>query len=108
MAVANRPPEFVLSNTVGTGYGWFVDATPWEDEEFDGSLEAADNAARQRVDLLTVVMHELGHVLGFEDLDPATHIDDLMAAGLQPGGRRVAQTAHDNVFASVDGWMASD
>jgi hypothetical protein len=36
------------------GRGWFVDGTP----------ESADDLAPDRVDLLTVVLHELGHVLG--------------------------------------------
>ncbi len=43
-------------------------------------------AAVDRVDLLTVVMHELGHLLGLEDHSP--HGDDLMGAFLGTGIRR--------------------
>jgi hypothetical protein len=43
------------------GYGWFVDATPLDDSEFG---RASPSPAAGRADLLTVVMHELGHVLG--------------------------------------------
>jgi hypothetical protein len=41
-------------------------------------------AADQRVDLLTTVMHEMGHVLGYAD----TRLDDLMGATLPLGARR--------------------
>ena len=70
------------------GYGWFVDPTPELDEEFliDDALGSAvaweDGAAAGRADLLTAVMHEMGHILGY---DHAT--DDLMQA-LLPLGRR--------------------
>jgi len=40
------------------------------------------------MDLLTVVMHELGHVLGLEDLDPDMH--DLMSETLDAGVRQLA------------------
>ena len=54
------------------GYGWFVDTTPWDASEFTarpGNAELiaqAGSAAQDRVDLLTAVLHELGHLLGFE------------------------------------------
>jgi hypothetical protein len=41
------------------------------------------------MDLLTVVAHELGHVLGLDDLYGAEHADDLMSAMLPPGVRRL-------------------
>lgn len=53
------------------GHGWFVDATPWDDSEFgesdtgDQRTAALDSSAYGRADLLTAVMHELGHVLGY-------------------------------------------
>jgi chitinase len=52
------------------GWGWFVDDTPWDADEFqtvaDGALVAGDgSAAAGRIDLLTVLLHELGHLLGF-------------------------------------------
>ena len=57
------------------GNGWFVDPTPATDEEFVPSpgnqqLRAIDPRAVDRIDLLTVAEHELGHVLGLGDLAP--------------------------------------
>jgi Ca2+-binding RTX toxin-like protein len=75
------------------GFGWFVDVTPDDDVEFVSSvaphqLQAVDGPAVGRVDLLTVVMHELAHVLGFED----THGDDLMGELLPASTRRLMTT----------------
>jgi uncharacterized repeat protein (TIGR01451 family) len=74
------------------GQGWFVDATPWTDEEFDadlrGQLAGTTWASRGGVDLLTVLAHELGHLLGQED-----DYDDgdlsVMEFALPPGVRRL-------------------
>ncbi len=44
-------------------------------------------------DLLTVVMHELGHTLGLSDLDPTTSPTDLMAETLATGARRLPSAA---------------
>ena len=44
------------------GYGWFVDDTPYDDDEFLRFAGPADG----RMDLLTVVLHEMGHALGME------------------------------------------
>ncbi len=73
------------------GYGWFVDATPDDDSEFDADGQAITEEAAQGMDLLTVVMHELGHILG---LDHAA--DGLMAEALTLGTR--SADAHDEVF----------
>jgi hypothetical protein len=40
------------------------------------------------MDLLTVVEHELGHVLGLNDLDPQVAPHDLLTTTLAPGVRR--------------------
>ncbi len=66
----------------------------------------AGGAADGRMDLLTVMMHELGHVLGLDDLDSLDNHDDLMAETLAIGFRRLRtsefQSATDRVLESWD------
>ena len=50
------------------------------------------------MDLLTVVEHELGHVLGLNDLDAS--LNDLMSSTLSDGVRRnISVSDIDAVFA---------
>jgi hypothetical protein len=84
--------DLVVIDRDACGFGWFIDPTPDDDGEFvratDGILAAAEGtSADDRMDLLTAVMHELGHVLGLEDLE-ADH-NALMSATLAPGVRKV-------------------
>jgi hypothetical protein len=73
------------------GWGWFVDTTPADDSEFS---TPGNQGEQGHMDLLTVVMHEMGHVLGLdhdakgvmqETLDPGTRLSpsrlDLYFAG---------------------------
>jgi hypothetical protein len=103
-------PGNVLGRVVGgtrividvnaVGRGWFVDASASEDSEFtrrprtDELTARRGTAARDRVDLLTAVMHELGHVLG-EDHDAT----GVMQDALRPGTRRLWDRAVDEAFA---------
>jgi hypothetical protein len=51
-----------------------------------------------RIDLLTVVEHELGHCLGLSDL--SSSVDELMSGTLSAGLRRQAGAAElDALFA---------
>jgi uncharacterized delta-60 repeat protein len=68
----------------GAGHGWFVDPTPYQDEEFAGGTAYAGSPAAGREDLLTTVLHELGHLAGLAD-DNGTA---LMAESLPTGTRR--------------------
>jgi hypothetical protein len=95
-----------------TGVGWFVDPTPMDDFEFvpggsRGMVAMPSTPAAGRVDLLTVLLHELGHVFGLPDLDGAAHPTSLMAETLAIGLRR-APTREDSVWTqatpSLDGF----
>jgi hypothetical protein len=88
------------------GYGWFVDPTPTKDEEFaslgnGNQLHAIDSRAVDRMDLLSVVEHELGHLAGLEDLNG---FDSSLMSGLLGNGVRRTVTAKEveTVFAGGD------
>jgi hypothetical protein len=76
------------------GFGWFVDPTPLANEEFthdatDSAFAAlANGPAAGHMDLLTVVAHELGHVIGLGDDVPGSP-GDLMSETLPAGVRRL-------------------
>jgi hypothetical protein len=92
----------ITIDTNAAGNGWFVDSTPALNEEFAASgsqqqLVAVDPRAVDRMDLLTVVEHELGHVVGLSDIYAQT--SDLMNGVLGTGVRREPAQA-DAVLAS--------
>src|SRR5262249_11883963 len=95
LPVLGYTTDKVLIDVNAGGFGWFIDPTPGDDTEFAGKGDAgsltapATSPAFGQMDLLTVVMHELGHVYGLEDLDSAANTHDLMATTLVPGGRRL-------------------
>jgi len=85
----------VLINQSAAGYGWFVDPTLFDNSEFQtpvGPSELAAGAgslAAGRMDLLAVVMHELGLVMGLQEFDPAVMPHSLMTDVLGAGVRRL-------------------
>ena len=88
------------------GVGWFIDSTPHDDGEFVAISGAAwsapsDSSASGLVDLLTVIQHEIGHVLGLPDLAAVLYPDSLMTGTLSPGIRRIP-TPDDVVWSLAD------
>ena len=73
-----------------TGYGWFIDATPLDDAEFTAAAGGTPGAsALRRIDLLSTVLHEMGHNLGLaDDYAPAAR-ENVMYGFLVPGERRL-------------------
>lgn len=71
------------------GHGWFVDVTPFDNEEFNDAT--TNSLAAARIDLLTVVAHELGHLRGRDHSDQDV---DVMATSLSPGVRHMPED-HD-------------
>jgi Ca2+-binding RTX toxin-like protein len=73
------------------GFGWFVDPTPRSDAEFRHTgavLTALDAAAAGHVDMLSVLMHEMGHAIGFAHSDSG-----VMSEQLLPGTRTALSIA---------------
>ena len=89
--VGNEADGIVTLDVNAAGYGWFVDPTPAENEEFNPTtitsqfVADSQSAAAGRIDLLTVIEHELGHVLGLSDVPVYSSDSDIMTAELAPG-----------------------
>jgi PKD repeat protein/DNA/RNA endonuclease G (NUC1) len=77
----------------GNGLGWFIDSTPWENSEFTQSLTSSafkatqGSAAFGRYDLLTTILHEMGHLAGMISGNPAfdAHVQTLNGTKLFVG-----------------------
>jgi uncharacterized repeat protein (TIGR01451 family) len=88
---ASRPGFIALDSDAATT-GWFIDETPESDEEFSGNgrMKAFEGGlGANRMDLLTTVMHELGHQFGLGDLYDRSDRERLMYGYLIPGERRL-------------------
>jgi hypothetical protein len=89
----------------GAGHGYFVDDSPLDDSEFEllaagGGFQAdAGSAAFGRIDLLSVVLHELGHILGYDHGDE----DGLLGETLETGVRHADL---DELFANEEALAA--
>jgi outer membrane protein assembly factor BamB len=59
------------------GWGWFVDRTPRDDREF---YRPGDQGEQGHMDLLTVLIHELGHVMGYEHSGDGVMAESLTAS----------------------------
>ncbi|MDF1743308.1 MAG: peptidylprolyl isomerase [Gimesia sp.] len=91
--LAKAEPE---TNTIyldinAAGWGWFVDSTPLLNEEFNQTAFGIFDAdlfstADGHIDLLTVLIHELNHLLGQDH----THESPALESELDPGVRKLA------------------
>ena len=66
------------------GWGWFVDLTPRSDSEF---TTAGNQGEQGHIDLLSVLMHEVGHLLGH-----GHDASGLMSETLATGVREIPET----------------
>ncbi|HUE70964.1 MAG TPA: Ig-like domain-containing protein [Pirellulaceae bacterium] len=92
-------PGTIVIDVNAAGYGWFVDATPESDEEFSIFVSPSErqagrgSAALGKADLLTVLMHELGHALGMVHLEGEEFEHSVMNDTLGLSMRRVPTAA---------------
>ena len=86
----------------GAGWGWYIDPNPTDSSEFSATaspnefVAAPDSSAAGKLDLLTVLIHELGHVLG---LGHADNVHDEMATTVTPGLRRLPEVSAEEMRA---------
>jgi hypothetical protein len=95
----------------GNGLGWFIDTTPDDNTEFDqtfspSAFRATTGAAAGKYDLLTTILHELGHLKGIISGNTAddahvqningipTFIDGGLTATLTPDGSHLDSTLY--------------
>jgi VCBS repeat-containing protein len=107
--------EISLSESAA-GYGWFIDPSPSSNEAFlptsDPNVLIAPpgSPAYAKIDLLTVELHELGHVLGLGEA-PASATNDLMSQYLPSGMRRLLSPLDLQMLAAIEsgapetGWI---
>jgi DNA/RNA endonuclease G (NUC1) len=102
-----RPNTATISiDDDANGVGWFLDTTPQDNSEFtgvDNYLQATPNSpASGKYDLLTTILHEMGHTLGiingYSEFDKYVKgrqfITDTFTANLTPDGSHLDTTFH--------------
>ena len=107
-ALAVTSGHLMLFDSDAAGHGWFIDPTPQDNAEFTHVANASGTDlftdptqdAAGHMDLLTTVMHEMGHVVGLADLVGTADHTDLMYIDLVAGERRLPDAA--DVAKAVD------
>lgn len=94
----------LLVDVNAAGYGWFIDLTPERNEDFvtvNGQMQAnANSAAANRIDLLTVLLHELSHSLGQNHAEESEN--SLLSEELGVGTRRLPVAGSDTAGRLTD------
>ncbi|HET9132077.1 MAG TPA: matrixin family metalloprotease, partial [Terriglobia bacterium] len=89
MALGKAEGRTITLDTNGAGTGWFVDPTPTDNSEYNvgsnGALVAVPGgSAASGYDLLTLALHEIGHVEGLaHSSDPASVMSPTLPTGVR-------------------------
>ncbi|HND56531.1 MAG TPA: hypothetical protein PLV92_29135, partial [Pirellulaceae bacterium] len=104
----NEGEPVIKIDVGGNGHGWFIDPTPMSNEEFavdetSGSLTALTGSeAFGHYDLVSVLAHEMGHILGLGDMAVDQGPRQLMTASIQVGERRLPDATSAAVARAAD------
>ena len=87
----------IVRNVDAAGHDWFVDSTPDDDAEsrqpVPGGLSATPySVAFGKIELLSMLVLELGHAIGLDNPDPQGEPCDLMTSALVTGVRHINTT----------------
>lgn len=90
-ALGRASGDTIYLDQDAAGFGWFIDATPLDHSEFqiDSQLSLIALPASEaagRIDLWTVLQHELGHLLG-----ESHSTNGVMESTLAPGERKLTE-----------------
>ncbi|MFK7778498.1 MAG: Calx-beta domain-containing protein, partial [Gimesia sp.] len=107
-------PGTIYIDNNAAGYGWFVDATLNDHNEFSYTSELTllalpESEAVNHIDLWTVILHEIGHILGRDH-----EVEGVMHESIVPGVRKLPSwewngnfnsqsKATDSFFSTVQG-----
>ena len=80
----------IYLDATADGFGWYTGSSVAFDAQ---GVALAGGPAEDRIDLLTVVLHELGHTLGLPDGCTCGLFTELMQATLPAGVQRLLPTA---------------
>jgi uncharacterized delta-60 repeat protein len=100
LGLADEVHHTIWLDDNAAGWGWFVDRTPWEDSEF---RRPGNQGEQRHMDLLTVLEHEVGHLLGYEH----SHTG-VMQDTLTPGTRRTPTGATSDAHRFALDWLAAE
>jgi VCBS repeat-containing protein len=101
----------ITLDTNAAGYNWFIDYTPSDNSEFlptanpNEWIAKASSEAAGKMDMLSVLLHEYGHALGFEH---SANSQDFMATTLSPGVRRLPSAEELALMAQLVGEVKGD
>lgn len=105
------PAAQITLDDNAAGHGWYIDYTPYLNEEYLPTSNPNEWIAREgsqaagKMDLLSVLLHEYGHALG---IGHSADSHDYMAATLQPGVRRLPSAAELGLMAELVGGVKAE
>jgi hypothetical protein len=85
----------ILVDSDGGGRGWYIGSGPINNTDFSRMVSPThlysnpSSVSDSHVDLLTVILHEIGHGMGLDDTYLASDRDNLMYGYLTKGERRL-------------------